>query len=335
MTARVDALSRALDARGDWLATCAERGTDCVRLLHGAVEDAPGTAVDRYGEVLLVQTWREPLATGELDALARVVDERLPGLTPVWNNRRHGRRGGTRRDFVLDHDVELPEELVGHEEGLVFDVHPRHGGRDPLVFLDFRAGRRRVRQAAAAGSVLNLFSYTCTMGVAAAKGEASEVLNVDFAASALEVGARNAALNSVSMDSLHADCLPVMRQLAGLKPGGRRGKRGRFPRVETRPFDLVILDPPRWARSSFGAVDVVRDYQSLFKPALLATRPGGQLLVTNNVASVSWEDWTEQLRRCADKAGRPLASLERVPVDPDFPSPDGQWPLKMAWITAP
>lgn len=335
MTARVDALSRALDARGDWLATCSERGTDCVRLLHGAVEDAPGTAIDRYGDILLVQTWREPLAAGELDALAAVVEERIGALTPVWNNRRYGRRGGTRREFELDHAVDLPDELVGREEGLHFDVNPRHGGRDPLVFLDFRAGRRRVRAHSEGKSILNLFSYTCTMGVAAAVGGATDVLNVDFARSALDVGQRNATLNQVAMDELQADCLPAMRLLAGLSAGGRRGKRGKLPKIEARTYDLVVLDPPRWARSSFGAVDVVRDYQSLFKPALLATAPGGALLATNNVASVSWEDWVEQLLRCATKAGRPLGSIERVAVDPDFPSPDGQSPLKMAWITAP
>ena len=78
-------------------------------------------------------------------------------------------------------------------------------------------------------------------------------------------------------------------------------------------------------------VDVVNDYQSLFKPALLATKTNGNLLVTNNVASVSWKDWSHILQRCAHKIGR-VIHLTQITPEADFPSPDQQWPLKMAWI---
>ena len=56
------------------------------------------------------------------------------------------------------------------------------------------------------------------------------------------------------------------------------------------------------------------------------------MLVTNNVALVSREDFKAMLERCAEKAERPLRSVEFLDVEGDFPSPDGQWPLKMAWI---
>ena len=90
-----------------------------------------------------------------------------------------------------------------------------------------------------------------------------------------------------------------------------------------------MLDPPRFAKGTFGTIDVVHDYQSLFKPALLALSPGGAIVATNHVPGVPASDWHDALRRCALKAGRPLRDLEPVPVDADFPSFDGAPPLKV------
>lgn len=325
-----DLVARAIDARSALLAQLALEGTDCVRLLHGAVEGRPGLTVDRYGPVLLVQTWREPLAPGELDAIARAVERALGGaLAPCWNHRGPARRNGVLGSAADDPRLVAP---IGRELGVLYDVRPRHRGQDPLLFLDARAARRWIRDAARGRTVLNLFAYTCGMGVAAALGGAREVWNVDFARSALEVGRRNAALNAVDPARMHfiaQDVIPIVRQLAGLPVKGR-GARRPFLRVSQREFDVVVLDPPRWARSPFGAVDVVRDYPALFKPALLACAPGGVVLATNHVPAVSIDDWLATLRRTAEKAKRPLAAIDVIAPEADFPSPDGRPPLKIA-----
>lgn len=312
--APADLLARALDRRASLLDRLDD--TDCVRLLHGVAEGWPGVAIDRYGPVLLVQTWREPLAEGVLDRLAEVVPW---DLVPVWNHRKGGGSPAP--------GLEAP---IGTELGLRLDVRPRHRGSDPLLFLDFRASRRWVRAHSEGRTVLNLFAYTCGIGVAAAAGGATRVLNVDFAASSLAVGRRNAELNGVSMDVLREDVFPAVRQLAGLPVGGRRNRRPRYQRLAAERFDLVVLDPPRWARTAWGAVDVVRDYPSLFKPALLATAPGGRILATNHVPTVDLDDWVAVLRRTAEKAGRPIRTLEILPVEEDFPSFDASPPLKVA-----
>ena len=114
---------------------------------------------------------------------------------------------------------------------------------------------------------------------------------------------------------------------------GRGARRRPYLRLEPRSFDIVVIDPPRWAKGPFGAIDVVRDYPALFKPAVRATAPGGHVLATNHAPSVSVDAWIDILDRCAHKAGRSLASLEIVTPDADFPSFDGQPPLKMAWAT--
>ena len=80
-------------------------------------------------------------------------------------------------------------------------------------------------------------------------------------------------------------------------------------------------------------MDTVNDYQSLFKPALLCTKSGGQMLVTNNVASVPEAEWVDKLHRCANKNDRTIDCVEILSPEQDFPSLDGKHPFKMAWLT--
>ena len=81
-------LEAALDRRERLLGELEAEGTDCCRLFHGVAEGRPGLAVDRYGPILLFQTWREPLGAGELESWHRTVAERLASdLLPVWNHR--------------------------------------------------------------------------------------------------------------------------------------------------------------------------------------------------------------------------------------------------------
>jgi 23S rRNA (cytosine1962-C5)-methyltransferase len=322
--------ARAIERRGDLLARLHAEGTDCYRLLHGTAEGAPGVALDRYGPLLLVQTFREPIGPEAVEALRGRVREATGLDLPIV----HNHRGAPPPPGFVMHEPEPAalEEAECREGGVRYLVRARHRGQDPWLFLDLRAGRRAVRELAAGRSVLNLFAYTCGVGTAAAVAGASHVMNVDFAQSALEVGRRNAERNGVPAERfavLHSDCIPVLRQLAGL-PVQRRGRDVPFARIERSSYDLIVLDPPRFARGRFGTVDVVADYQSLWKPCVLALADGGALLATNHVPEVDEAAWHDALRRCADKAGRPLASLESVPVDDDFPSFDGRPPLKVA-----
>jgi 23S rRNA (cytosine1962-C5)-methyltransferase len=332
--ALADFLRAAIDRRADLVARVHGESTDCYRLLHGVTEGAPGVTIDRYGPVLLIQTWRTSLTMGARDAIHRLATDALgTDLVPIWRSRGGGPAGvdaaGDTADYAA---VGSP---VGLEFGLAYDVRPFHRGQDPLLFLDLRAGRRRIRDAAAGHTVLNLFAYTGSIGLCAAACGADLVWNVDFAAAAIEVARANAARNGLTGDRcrvIRADVIPTVRQLAGLPVKGRAAHQRTFARFAPRQFDLVALDPPRWARGPFGAVDVVRDYPALFKPALLATRPGGDLLATNHAPEVDVADWRAQLERCAAKVGRPLAAIEIIAPEDDFPSFDARPPLKIAWV---
>jgi 23S rRNA (cytosine1962-C5)-methyltransferase len=325
----------ALNARAELITRLQAENTDAYRLFHGSVEGHPGLTVDRYGELLLVQCFHSPLDADALAALESFYAEKTPGLTLVYNDR-SGSNSRISNPLAGDQLAAAiaPREI--HEMGVSYLIQGRHEGQDPWLFLDMRAGRRRVMAEAAGKSVLNLFAYTCGIGMAAGKAGANFVVNVDFSDTALHIGKENARLNNLPLRPrfVKSDAFAAMRQLSGIgQPERVRGKRmPPFPKLEPRRFDLVFLDPPRYAKSPFGVVDLVGDYPSVFKPALLCVAEGGSMICCNNAAEVDREEWLDQLQRSAAKAGRPLVTHEWIAPEADFPSHDGQHPLKMVLL---
>ena len=328
-------LAAALDARAELLPRLHAEQTDAYRLFHGSVEGHPGLTIDRYADLLLVQCFHSPLAPETLTALEGFYAVRLPGLALVYNDRSqaNSRIGNPLSPEQIDAAM-MPREM--HEMGVTYRIAGRHAGQDPWLFLDLRAARRRVMQEAPGKSLLNLFAYTCGVGIAAARAGARFVVNVDFADSSIMVGKENARLNDLPVRPrfVKCDAFAAMRQYAGIgQPERVRGKRmPPFPKLDAQTFDLVFLDPPRHAKSPFGVVDLVNDYASVFKPALLCTSAGGTLICTNNVADVQRDAWLDQLQRSASKAGRPIREMEWIMPEADFPSSDGQPPLKVALL---
>jgi 23S rRNA (cytosine1962-C5)-methyltransferase len=328
-------LQTALGRRAALLAALHAEGTNAYRLFHGSSENCPGLTVDRYNDLLLVQSFHRPLSGDDREELEAFYTEALPGLTVIYNDRS---RANSRIANPLPPDVleAAQQEREFQEMGVRYLVKGRHAGQDPWLFLDLRAGRRRVMQEAPGKSVLNLFAYTCGVGIVAAKAGASHVVNVDFAESSLKIGKDNARLNDLPIRPrfVQSDAFAAMRQLAGVgQPGMVRGKRmPAFPKLEARTFDLVFLDPPRYAKSPFGVVDIVNDYAALMKLALGCTSPGGTLICCNNAAQLARETWADQLTRCASKAGRPIQTFEWIAPEADFPSSDGNPPLKIALL---
>ncbi len=325
-------LEKALAARSGLINRLRDEKTDCFRLFHGVSEGRAGLTIDRYGSLVLVQTFREPLMEAEQKELEAALRASLSLPLELAYNHRGKSRGET---FETWHEPspKALEEKIGHELGVKYLIRARHQGIDPWLFLDLRVGRRYLKDTVRTGSVLNLFAYTCSAGIAAAVAGATEICNIDFAASSLEVGDRNAVLNGVAPErirSLREDCFPALRQLAGLPAGGRRNKARETTKLDARNFDLVFLDPPAWSKGAFGAVDIENDYQSLFKPAVLIARPGGgRIVATNHLASVDRDAWIDSLKRCARKAGRPLRTVTPLEPESDFPSFDGKPPLKI------
>ncbi|MGB0468625.1 MAG: class I SAM-dependent rRNA methyltransferase [Pontibacterium sp.] len=330
MTHLNNALKVALDSRAELLTKLHAEQSNCYRLFHGTNEGQSGLSVDRYGPQLLIQSFHDTLPAPAVEQIVKSCEFIFSPDEIIYNDR------SAKNSRRADEQAVRRSEYIGQELGVNYRVKGKHEGQDPLLFLDMRVGRRFVQKHAQGKTVLNLFSYTCGVGLCAALAGAADVVNVDFSTRSLAVGQDNAGLNGLSDEHIQfvqSDFFTAAKQFAGLpvKQRVRRGQKPRpYGRLNAREFDLVYLDPPRWAKSHFGTVDLVRDYPSVLKPALLATREGGTLICTNNVAQVNLKDWLSVVLRCAEKAGRPVRDYQILEPEADFPSPDGQFPLKIA-----
>ncbi|NKF49218.1 class I SAM-dependent rRNA methyltransferase [Shewanella sp. WXL01] len=330
----LSSLTNAITSRHQFLLSAEQSNTSCYRLFHGTVEGKQGLNIDRYGDAWLIQTFHQSLEQDELELITQELNKLIE--LPVVYNDRSKSNSRVQNQLVEDANDAATTQTVMHENGIAFTTKLRHEGQDPLLFLDMRIGREYVRDNSQGKTVLNLFSYTCGIGTAAAVGGATKVTNVDFSSFALAAGKLNAELNDVSerCEFIQSDVFPAIRQLAGLNVGGRRNQRlPKYPKLTTQQFDLVFLDPPRYAKSPFGIVDLINDYQGLFKPALLATNSGGTIVCCNNVAKVDKDTWFNQLVRCVEKQGRQVTKVQWLDCHQDFPSFDGNHPLKIVALT--
>ncbi len=332
-------INAALQQRQSMLPRWHAEGSDCYRLFHGASEGLAGVTVDRYGPQLIIQSFHHGLGRDQLDQMLTIINSWMQsqGIAPLVGFYMDRSSKGCQAVALDPQQATTNNEALCHELGVSYRSRGIHRGIDPLLFLDLRVGRRFIQAQAQGLSVLNLFAYTCGVGISAAKAGASKVVNIDFSKSSLAVGRENAELNGLNADQvgfIQSDFFPAIQQLAGLPVKFRRGRGApapkHYPRLTAEQFDLVFLDPPRWAKSPFGTVDLIRDYPSVFKPSLLATKPGGRIVCANNVAQVDRDDWIDQLKRSASKAGRPVRSVELLQPEIDFPSFDGNHPLKLA-----
>lgn len=318
-------------ARQSLLADCHAEDTDAYRLFHGVADGRPGLSVDRYGPLWLAQnSLSSPLSPQE-DA---ELDEFLASLGgPAVVAGRQGARLSLLRETAPG---AWSSTFWCREMGLEFAIQLSHARRDPQLFLDFRAAKRAVRRAVAdlgaRPAVLNLFAYTCSVSCHAVAAGAGEAWSADFSAGNLAWGQKNFRRNRLEGGKfLEEDCIGLLWALTGKGKGASRRKalKGSYP---ARTFPLVVADPPAFSKGKFAAVDLVRDPETIFGPAWDVVAPGGILVAANNSARVPRSEFEQRLLRLFEKRQENggCASLEWVEPDADFPSFDGEPPLKVA-----
>ena len=293
------------------------------RWVNGAGDELPGVVVDRYGDHAVLA-----VSSDEAAARAREIADALLvlGARGVYLKLRE--RADQRQ---VDRDKNAPPlpiagepaeaELVVTEGELRFPVRLADGLSTGL-FVDQRDNRDRIRRLSGGRRVLNLFSYTCSFSVAAARGGAREVVSIDLSRPALDRG--RAAFEENGLDPAqhrfhHEDCVAWL---------------GRARRRQER-FGLVILDPPSFGtRSKRATFDVDRDYGRVAADALALLEPGGRLLAVTNHRKTSRERMRRTLHEAARSAGAELRQLKDLPSPLDCPDgPDGPEPMKSFLVT--
>ncbi|MFO0837922.1 MAG: class I SAM-dependent methyltransferase [Phycisphaerae bacterium] len=292
--------------------------TNILRIVNGALDGLPGLVVERYGEVLIAQLHEGRLTLSEADAqraCAAVLE--ACGARCVYRkwfprDRSGGRSPGSDATDEAANREPTPwlgqaadEEYDALENGVRFRIRP-HDGFSVGLFPDQRGNRERVRKLAGGRRVLNTFAYTCGFSVAAALGGATATVNVDVSRRFLEWGKRNFAANQLSLDAhrfFADDTFDAYKRLA------RRGER----------FDLIILDPPTFARTRDGRpFSVARDMQALIEGALPLASRGCALLISTNHRGTDRRRLETALESAAGACGRDVRVTERPRLPLDF-----------------
>ncbi len=281
-------------------------GQDGLRLIHGESDGLPGVIADRYGDTVVVQLtaagsdkWRKAIVGGlhKATGCARIYERsdsevrKLEGLAPVtgWLS---GEASGTPLSIV-EHGVRMNVDVVGgHKTGF---------------YLDQRDNRLLTRELAAGRSTLNCFCYTGGFSLQALAGGAASVLSIDSSGPALASAAGNLALNP-QLDAARAEWreADVFTELRALRADGRR-------------FDLVILDPPKFAPSAAHAERAARAYKDINVLGFRLLNPGGLLMTYSCSGGIGLELFQDIVAGAAVDAARDARILRRLAAAPDHP----------------
>lgn len=290
------------------------RDTDAYRVVFSESDGLPGLIVDRYGELLSVQcsTLGLQRRKGEVVAALRAV------FDPPAIVERPDAEALTREGLVLAASPlhgDLPPSVEINEYGLTFIVDLL-GGQKTGFFLDQRENRRRVANYCGGARVLNCFAYTGAFGVYAAAAEAAQVINVDTSADALRLAERQMARNGFASERDEyrvGDVFQVLREY----------------RERDEQFDLIILDPPKFAHNTEGVMRATRGYKDINLLALQLLRPNGVLATFSCSGLISADLFQKVIFGASEDANRPAQIIERLTQAPDHPVllsfPEGEY----------
>ncbi len=281
------------------------RDTNAYRLIHAESDGLPGLVVDRYDNVLVLQSttagsefWKETIAdilvqeTGIQNIYERSdADVReLEGLKPIT---------GILRGAIPNPQLRITE----HE--LFFQVNIATGHKTGF-YLDQRENRQRVGELAKDRDVLNCFCYTGGFSIHALANGAKSVLSVDSSADALALLEENIVLNNLPADrhtSLEGDVFQLLRKF----------------RDENRSFDLIILDPPKFAPTAAHAEKASRAYKDINLLAFKLLRHGGILATFSCSGGVDAALFQKIVASAALDAGTDATIIEHLSQGSDHP----------------
>ena len=282
-----------------------ESQSNAYRLIYAESDGIPGLIVDRYSEVLVLQSlttgsefWKETLADLLLEET---------GLSTVYE-----------RSDADVRELEGLESKVGllrgnlssfvfpiTEHNLKFNVNLQSGHKTGF-YLDQRANRLRVRELAKGKDVLDGFCYTGGFTVNALAGGAKSVLSIDSSADALALAKQNVELNDLPIEKtnfLEGDVFQLLRKF----------------RDENRSFDMIILDPPKFAPTAAQAERAARGYKDINLLAFKLLRPGGVLVTFSCSGGIDAGLFQKIIAGAALDAGVDAQIVEHLSQNIDHP----------------
>ncbi len=232
------------------------------RLLAAENDGVPGITVDVFDTTLVIQLVSAG-AEYQRENLIAALKEAFPAFN-IYERSDADARGkeGIKKAKGLIHG-ELPEELTISENGIKAYVDIENGHKTGF-YLDQRDNRQILETYSKDKSVLNCFSYTGTFGLYALRGGASHVTQVDLSADALAIAEKNVELNGFDSSKVEYVRHDVFKLLRKYKEEGRK-------------FDVIVMDPPKFAESKSQLTGACRGYKDINRIAMELLNPGGHL----------------------------------------------------------
>lgn len=289
--------------------------TDACRLVFAESDGIPGLIVDRYGDVLVMQCLTVGAAVRR-DLFAEILWDVVSKWLPVTALYERSDVDVRKCEGLKEAKGAIrgnPPELVQiREHGLAFWVDIKAGHKTGF-YLDQASNRLRLRDLIQTRlrdhesvDVLNVFSYTGAFAVYALAAGARHVVNVDMSADALRLGQLNVELNGLpltTVEDMEGNAFQILRDL----------------RDQGRRFDIVIVDPPKFAANRREVQRAARGYKDINMLALHLCRPGGLLLTFSCSGAISADLFQKILFGAALDVGRDVQIVGRMTQGPDHP----------------
>ena len=273
--------------------------TTAFRLFNQEGDGFGGLTVDLYGDYV-VFSWYNSYVYQIRQTISEAFRQVFPEVLGTYEKIRFK---GLDYESAHVYGQEAPDFFTVLENGVLYQVF-MNDGLMTGIFLDQHEVRGSLVDGLAMGkSLLNMFSYTAAFSVAAAMGGASQTTSVDLAKRSRELSQAHFQANGISTDEHRFIVMDVFEYFKYAKRKGLT-------------YDVIVLDPPSFARNKKQTFSVAKDYHKLISQSLEILNPEGIIIASTNAANVSRQKFTEQI----DKgfAGRSYQILNKYGLPADF-----------------
>ncbi|SNH04683.1 putative SAM-dependent methyltransferase [Streptococcus pneumoniae] len=273
--------------------------TTAFRLFNQEGDGFGGLTVDLYGDYA-VFSWYNSYVYQIRQTISEAFRQVFPEVLGAYEKIRFK---GLNYESAHVYGQEAPDFFTVLENGVLYQVF-MNDGLMTGIFLDQHEVRGSLVDGLAMGkSLLNMFSYTAAFSVAAAMGGASHTTSVDLAKRSRELSQAHFQANGLSTDEHRFIVMDVFEYF-------------KYAKRKDLTYDVIVLDPPSFARNKKQTFSVAKDYHKLISQSLEILNPGGIIIASTNAANVSRQKFTEQI----DKgfAGRSYQILNKYGLPADF-----------------
>ena len=273
--------------------------TTAFRLFNQEGDGFGGLTIDLYGDYAVFSCYNSYIYQ-----IRKVISEAFRQVFPeVLGAYEKIRFKGLDYESAHLYGQEAPEFFTVLENGVAYQVF-MNDGLMTGIFLDQHEVRGSLVDGLAMGkSLLNMFSYTAAFSVAAAMGGASETTSVDLAKRSRELSQAHFEANGLSTDHHRFIVMDVFEYF-------------KYAKRKSLSYDVIVLDPPSFARNKKQTFSVAKDYHKLISQSLEILNPGGIIIASTNAANVSRQKFIEQIDR--GYAGRSYQILNQYGLPADF-----------------